>query len=35
MPLLVRGGPMRHGVSSVDGGRVSLELDSLGCENRG
>ena len=35
MLLLVRGGPMRHGVSSVDGSRVSLELDSPGCGSRG
>jgi hypothetical protein len=29
--LLVYGGPVRHGVFYVDGDRVSLELDPLGC----
>ena len=33
--LLVRGDPMRYGFSSVDGSRMSLELDSLGCGSRG
>ena len=28
--LLVHGGPVSHGFSSVDGGRVNLELDPLG-----
>ena len=33
--LLVHGGPVRHGFSSVDGIRMSLELVSPGSESRG
>jgi hypothetical protein len=33
--LLVHGGPVRNGFSSVEGDHVSLESVSLGCESRG
>ncbi len=33
--LLVHGGPVRHGFSSVEGDRGSLELDPLECGGSG